>query len=190
MDISGIICDSYRAALKAFVLGTSATALARARERAFIKLLAARLQRAYSGEETRVFSGYGRGNAADFGAEKLLHEICLCRVAAGASGGRRAEEFVYIAATLWQIEVDFSQDWRPALYAINRLNAGAAASKALIAAAPKSGRTAFLDTLKTPFAAGGGTCYLALLPHPTEWEETDAEPQVWRLVDGEWEEVP
>ena len=70
--------------------------------------------------------------------------------------------------------------------AINRLNAGSADNKLLVAAQMDSGRDNYMKTLIAPFAAGHGEQHLALIPHPAEWDTSDDSPEVWRLSEGEW----
>ncbi len=187
MIIRRIIDDSYRKAVRALVMGTSPQALARARERAFVKSLVAEFQEAFSDADIRVFSAYGRRNFRDFGAEKLLSDIAVGRVAKSATGGRDSQDFHFVSELLWQVEIDFSRDWRPAIYAINRLNGGAAADKLLVGARLPRGADDYMQTLRVPFAAGGGRAHLALIPHPADWEANEATPTIWQLIDGEWE---
>ena len=186
MSIRRMIDDSYDEATRALVMGTSPAALNRARERAFHKSLAEQMQAAFADEDVRVFSTYGRGNRADFGTETLLHDMTVCRIAQGETAERKPERFSYIAALIWQVEFDFSCQWRRALAAINRLNEGAAANKLLIAAQLESGRDSYLKTLAAPFASGSGAQHLALIPHPSEWDRNDERPEVWQLREGEW----
>jgi len=186
MNVTGLIDASFNEAMKALVMGTSEGALARARERAFVKTLIARLQSAVAGEDLRVFASSRRGNESEFGTNHLLHDIVLCRIGKGKTAARKAEEFLYVAEALWQIEVDFSREWRPALYAINRLNCGAAAQKLLIASPDERSRERFLNSLRAPGAAGSGKLYLALIPHPADWEDPASQPQVWQLEDDGW----
>lgn len=189
MDIRRIINDSYRDALKALVMGTSPQSLARARERVFVKTLADQFQNAYSDEELRVFSEYGRGNARDFGSERLLSDILVCRITEGRTGARRPERFLYIAAILWQVEIDFSRDWQCALQSINRLKSGSGAHKLLVAALLGRDRDDDMRTLKAPFAAVDGEARLALIPHPADWDSTEETPEIWQLEEGEWIEA-
>ncbi len=189
MIIRRILDDSYRSAIKALVMGTSPEALARARERAFVKSLVAEFQEAFSDADIRVFSAYGRRNFRDFGAEKLLSDITVGRVAESATVGRDPQDYHFVSELLWQAEIDFSRDWRRAIYAINRLNGGAAADKLLVGARLPRGVDDYLGTLRAPFAASGGTAHLALIPHPADWGTSEATPAIWRLSDGEWEEL-
>ncbi len=186
MDIRRVINESYGRAQKALVMGTSPDALARARERAFVKILAELLSSEYAGDDIRVFSQFGRGNRRDFGAEQLLSDICVCRVGAGRTGGRQSQEFLFVADVLAQVEIELSREWQRELQALNRLISGSAAEKLLVAALPGRGSAASLETLQAPFAAIPGAACLALIPHPSDWESTEAEPEVWRLDDGEW----
>ncbi len=188
MDINRLIRDSFQDALKSLVMGTSPAALIRARERVFIKALAEQLQAAHDGEGIRVLSAYERGNVADFGTERLLFDISVCRVALGKTAERRPEEFFYLAEVLCQIEINFSRDWREAIFAINRLNSGQAAQKLLLLARDNSGDN-LLETLKVPFAAGGGSAWLALVPHPADWGDDELGIDIWQLVDDAWQAV-
>ncbi len=189
MDIARLIDSSFNEAVKALTMGTSPSSLVRARERAYIKALIAHLQREFAAENIRVFAPSQRGNTADFGTNQLLFDIAVCRVEAGESAERKPEDFLYIAEALWQIEVDFSREWRSALQAINRLNCGGAAGKLLIATCPSARQTRFLNTLRTPARACPGNLYLALVPHPADWDDSESGPQVWQIVEKEWVET-
>ncbi len=186
MDIRRVINESYGRAQKALVMGTSPDALARARERAFVKTLAELLASEYAGDDIRVFSQFGRGNRRDFGAEQLLSDICVCRVGAGQTGGRQSQEFLFVAEVLAQVEIELSREWQREVQALNRLISGSAAEKLLVATLPGRGGAASLETLQAPFAAITGAAGLALIPHPADWDTAEAEPEVWRLDDGEW----
>lgn len=188
MDVTRLIDSSYNEAAKALVMGTSQRSLARARERSFAKALIAQLQREFD-DDHRVFAATQRGNAADFGTNQLLYDIAVCRIGAGKTAERKSEDFHFIAQALWQIEVDFSREWQQALYAINRLNCGAAARKLLITSRLARSQSQFLNTLRAPSAAVDGALYLAFVPHPADWDDDAAPPQVWRIADGEWEQT-
>ena len=189
MNVARLIEYSFSEATKALTMGTSQRSLARARERAFTKALIAQLRLEFEGADHRVFATTQRGNAADFGANQLLHDIAVCRIGFGKTAERKSEEFHFIAQALWQIEIDFSREWRKSLYAINRLNCGAAADKLLITSKLARSQKQFLDTLRAPSAAVAGTLYLAFVPHPADWDDDAGASQVWRIADGEWEEV-
>ena len=189
MNIQDILFSSYDDALKVMVMGTSPESLARARERAFVKTLAARVEDACEADDIRVFSRFGRGNLADFGAERLLYDIEVCRIATSSSADRKKETFLHIAAALWQIEIDFSCDWRHSVYALNRLCCGGAENKTIIAAHPDRGRQILIDTLSPVAAACAGQLHLALIPHPRDWKEDDRPLELWALVDAEWQPV-
>jgi hypothetical protein len=189
MNIIRLIDSSYNAATKALVMGTSKRSLARARERAFVKTLISQLQREFDGADMRVFASSQRGNAAAFGVNQLLYDIAVCRIGTGKKAARKPEDFYYIAQALWQIEVEFSREWRHALFAINRLNCGAAADKLLITSKLGREQEPFLNTIAVPVAAGGGVFYLAAVPNPADWDDDAGAPQVWRIASGMWEEI-
>lgn len=189
MDIARVIDSSFNEAVKALTMGTSPSALTRARERAFIKTLIAHLRRAFAAEDIRVFAASQRGNAADFGTNHLLYDIAVCRAAASETAERKSEDFLYVTEALWQIEVDFSREWRSALQAVNRLACGAAADKLLIATREAASQQRLLNTLRAPARACPGNLYLALVPHPADWDDADSAPQVWRMAEDAWVET-
>lgn len=188
MNIARLLDSTFNDAVKALTMGTSQSALVRARERAYIKTLIRHLQREFAGEDLRVFASPQHGNAADFGTNRLLYDIAVCQIGAGTSAERKPEDFLYIADALWQIEVDFSREWRLAIQAINRLNCGAGSNRLLITSIWAQGSERLLDTLREPAAAGGGM-YLALVSHPADWDDDTSPPQVWRVDDDKWSEL-
>ncbi len=189
MNIARLIDSSFDEAVKALTMGTSQSSLLRARERAYIKTLIAHLQREFDSEDLRLFASPQRGNTADFGTNRLLYDIAICRIGAGKTAERKSEDFLYIAEALWQIEVDFSREWRSAIHAINRLNCGAASNRLLISSMLARGNERLLNTLRAPGAARSGALYLALVPHPADWDDDTGAPQVWQIADEEWVEM-
>ena len=183
MDIHDILRGSFADARSSLVMGTSAAALAKARERSFVKRLASQLASALPGDNIRVFSDFARGNRADFGGDRLLFDIEICRIAQGETEGRNREPFHYIAGALWQAEIVFSRDWRCVIQALNRLTAGSAGQKLLVAAQSADLRA----SLAAPANSCPGQLYLALLPHPGDWDSDDAKSETWRMDGGEWQ---
>ena len=190
MNIRHLLHYSFHDARNALVMGTSAASLARARERAFVKAFATQLSEAFTTEDIRVFSAYGRGNRNDFGAEQLLYDVEVCRVDCGTTSDRKKVNFAYIRAALWQIEIEFSLDWRDAVYTLNRLSCGAAENKLLITARRKSGRDDFLATMLPVASACTGQVYLALLTQPQDWDDDEGSLDVLQLdKDDVWTEI-
>ena len=190
MNISRIIESSFNEAVKVLTMGTSRSALFRAREHAYVKSLIALLQSEYHNEDQRVFASASRGNANDFGTNHLLYDIAVCRIGAGRTAERKPEDFLYIAEALWQIEVDLSREWRSAIHAVNRLNCGAAADKLLIVSSLAQGNERLLNTVRAPAAAGMGRLHIAFVPHPDDWDDDTGAPQVWRLAEDGWAAAP
>ena len=165
-------------------MGTSAAALARARERVFAKALAAQLLASCADESARVFHACSHDRRTIFGADDPLGDICVCRIDKAETGGRQPQTFQFVAEALWFAAIDFTRETAGALQAVNRLNIGAAPNKLLILARPEHGEAALLDMLKQPFA--GEAHFLALLPHPTEWDDAHNAPAVWQWQADEW----
>ena len=167
-------------------MGTSSAALARARERVFVKALARRLLAVCGDEESaRVFHKHDAGYRAFFGVDGLPADICVCRMGIGERGTRQPQPFDFAAGAHWLADVDFSRDLESALRAVNRLNMGGAGQKLLVLAQDGRGGRRTLDALGQAFAGGGQ--YVALAPHPDDWDDSDSEPSVWQWRDGEWQ---
>jgi len=185
MQIAQIVHESYRQARSALVFGTSLPALARARERAFIKALAAALYSALPAEDMQVFVAGDSRPESPFGARRRLHDIALCRMANTLPG--TDDEMPYIRDILCQVELDFTREQRLALYAANRLRVSAAQEKLLVLALAASELPAQLAALQAP-ARCAAFC-LATIPHPSDWEDTSEQPTLWRCPQQDWSEM-
>ncbi|MCY3572671.1 MAG: hypothetical protein OXH48_00470 [Chloroflexi bacterium] len=184
MDIKRVLDTSYHNALRALAMGTSAAALARARERVFVKALAAQLLASCGDENARVFHAYSQDWQAVFGASAPPGEIRVCRMDSAEISRRQAHTIDFVAETVWLAAIDFTRDLASALQAVNRLKGGAARNKLLALARSEHSDIARLGRLQQPFA--GENHFLALLPHPSQWDEAHEAPALWRLADGEW----
>lgn len=188
MSIVRIFHAGYRDARSALVMGTTPGSLARAREIAFIKRLVEGFRSQYSRDEYRVFCGLTRGNRAEFGTESLLGDIAVCRIAKSSADGCAERTFRFVSALVWQIEIELSSDWRRGIYAINRLNCGAAENRLFISAQPSRGSDTRRETFRVPLAAGAGEAYIGLVPNPCTWEDSEDSPRLWHLREGRWVE--
>ncbi len=184
MDIKRVLEASYHDALRALAMGTSAAALARARERVFVKALARQLLASCPDESARVFHSYGQDWRAVFGVDGAPGEIRLCRMGSAEPKQRQSQPSEFVAQTVWLAAVDFSRDAPSALRAVNRLNSGAAQNKLLVLARPERGEAALLELLKQPFA--GDKSFVAMLPQPATWDEPHDAPTIWQLQADEW----
>ncbi|MCY4146660.1 MAG: hypothetical protein OXE95_08690 [Chloroflexi bacterium] len=184
MDIKRVLDSSYHDALRALVMGTSPAALARARERVFIKALAARLLASCGDENARVFHAFTDDWRTVFGAAGPAGDIRVCRISQAETDGRQPQPVQFVAEAVCFAAIDFTRETASALRAVNRLNMGAAQSKLLALARPKRGDAGLRDMLKGAFT-GEAHC-LAMLPHPTEWDDAHEAPAVWQLQAGEW----
>ncbi len=184
MDIKRVLDTSYHDALRALVMGTSAAALARARERVFVKALAAQLLASCTEESARVFHAYAKEWQTIFGADGPPGDIRVCRMGKAETGERQPQTVQFVEEAVWFAAINFTRETTSALRAVNRLNMGAAYNKLLVLARSQRGDAALLDMLKQPFA--GEAHFVALLPHPAEWDGTHDAPAVWQLQDGEW----
>ena len=184
MDIKRVLDASYHDALRALVMGTSAAALARARERVFVKALAANLLASCADESARVFHAYAKDWQTIFGVAGSPGDIRVCRMGRAETGGRQPQTVHFVGEAVWFAAIDFTRETTNALRAVNRLNMGAAQNKLLVLAHSQRGDAALLDMLKQLFA--GEAHFVALLPHPAAWDDTPDAPAVWHLQDDEW----
>ena len=87
---------SFHDAVKALTMGTSQSALIRARERAYVKTLVGHLQREFDAEDLRVFAPSQRGNAADFGRTISFTRL-RCVGLAGAQPPRASRKSFFMS---------------------------------------------------------------------------------------------
>lgn len=188
MNVRHIINYSFANATKAMVMGTSPQALHSARERVWVKSLAAQLAEEYNEEMIRVFSRSNRDNQTDFGLDKFLYDIQVCRIAKTKTVDKLKRELLYVQSSLWQVECDFSRDVDSALHTLNKLVVGNSENKLFVGAHIPSADS-YIGTLKAPAAACNGALYLALIPHPENWDDLEQEIDVWQFTDGNWKTV-
>ena len=185
MSIASIVNNAFRAAKSKPVEGTDRQQLHRNRSREWVETLADEFRKSYEGESNvRVFSKHNESNRTEFGMNELLYDVLVCRVATTTSAKRGAELF-YVEEALWQVESEFARNSREALFDFNKLVIGSAKSKLFIGPQVNDAQ-AFLDVLRAPAQHCTGDVYVALVPHPKEWDGDQVHIPVWQLSDGEW----
>jgi len=186
MDLRALLQESLEAARTVKVAGVSKQAVHSARSRAWVEALAADLFESLRDDPmVRVFSKHNDTHRAEFGLNELLYDIVACRVGTVTSPMHH-KTLVYVEKVLWQIESEFAKNTRHALADFNKLVLGSAKSKLFIGPQVYNNQ-AFIKTLLPAARACTGNVYLALIPHPAQWEQGDYRIDVWACINGQWE---
>jgi hypothetical protein len=131
----------------------------------------------------RVFSKYDESNRADFGLNELLFDVAVCEVAQAPSV-RSQHALVYVKRAVWQIESEFAKNSREAVWDFNKLVLGSAPNKLFVApVTAKPG--AFRDALLPVAGCCSGRVFLAVVPHPEDWDKGRA-PEIFVLAEDGW----
>ncbi|MGD0089179.1 MAG: hypothetical protein ABSE73_04605 [Planctomycetota bacterium] len=153
------------------------------RSEAWVKALARHLEKEYPRERFRVFSKHDDTNRDDFGLNELLFDIAVCEVGK-MRAAKATAQLVYVKRAVWQVESEFAKDSRAAVLDFSKLVLGCAPNKLFVA--PLTHDTvAFRDALLPVAGCCSGRVFLAVLPHPENWEESRA-PEVYCRSDGQW----
>lgn len=181
-DIKQLLQNSLTLAQAEPDKGKSLQEINQNRSRSWVNTLAEQLQNVYKAESSvTVFSKYGHSHRNDFRLNELLYDIVVCRVDEVASSTHKKKMY-YIKETLWQVESEFAHDSRQALIDFNKLVLGSAQNKLFIGPQVRKGREqSFLNVLKPAALACTGNVYVALVPHPAKWKDTDSAVRLWSM---------
>lgn len=159
------------------------------RSRAWVAALADEFRTHYRGDpDVRVLSKHDPSNRGEFGLNELLYDVLVCRVGT-APAAIRPGTITFVREALWQVESEFKPDSQAAAIDLSKLVLGAAPHKLFVG--PQVSKEArFLAALLPAARCCSGEVYVALVPHPREWDDCEAVVRTWRLVDGEWRQQP
>jgi hypothetical protein len=122
------------------------------------------------------------------GLNELLFDVAVCGtgVTPSAVAGRN---LTYLTGSLWAVESEFARDSRKAVFDFNKLVLSAADQKLFVGPAVAD-QESFLAALGPVADCCTGSVFVALVPHPDEW---DASPhvtcRVWTRAGGKWAAV-
>ena len=86
----------------------------------------------------------------------------------------------FIKEVLWQIESEFAHNTRSVLIDFNKLVLGSGRNKLFIASQVKRGtENSFLSVLKPAAGYCIGDVYVGMIPHPSNWVDTDNDVHLW-----------
>jgi len=155
------------------------------RSRAWVAALADVFREHYQGDpDVRVLSKHDPSNPREFGLNELLYDVLVCRVGTAPAANSPAT-LTYVREALWQVESEFARDSRQAVYDLNKLVLGAAPHK-LFVGPQVSDEARFLAALLPAACCCSGEVYVALVPHPAQWDDGEAVVRAWRLVEEGW----
>ncbi len=181
-DIKKLLQDSLTSAQAKPNKGKSPQEINQNRSRSWVNTLAEQLKTVYKAElDVMVFSKYDRSHRKDFKLNELLYDIVVCRVDEVASSTHK-KKLYYIKEALWQVESEFAHDSRQALIDFNKLVLGSAQNKLFIGPqVRKGGELSLLNVLKRAAIACTGSVYVALVPHPAKWKDTNSDVRLWSM---------
>jgi hypothetical protein len=182
MDLRNLLEKAFADATKTAVANTALKQLHVARARAWITSLTTRFRCQYCGNSMRVLSKYNATHRKEFGLNELLYDVLVCQVDIVEKYGK---PLVYIQDVVWQVESEFARDRRQALYDFNKLVLGAGHNKLFIG--PQvSDYHRYIDTLLPAADRCTGNVYLALIPHPRDWNAVVQKIDIWQYNNGSW----
>jgi hypothetical protein len=193
VNVKDVVLHSYRAARGATIEARSLQQRHQLRAGALVAALADELHtqcaaQRPAAEVVRFTRADGEARAT-YSMDELLFDICVCEADVIHSMTHRID-LRYIRKALWQVQVEFEHDARATIARFSRLVLGSAENKLLVA--PLTSDPAAVAELLAPVAmasAGPGNVHLALVPHPSAWEIKPDRAVVYRLNDGEWNEL-
>ena len=179
-DVKQLLQESLHLAQSQPDTGESTQKINQNRSRYWVKALAEQFQKRYEGDsEIRVFSKTDPSNRKDFGLNELLHDVVVCRVGEVESSVR-GKTLLFIKEVLWQIESEFAHDSRKALVDFNKLVLGSGKNKLFIGSQVKKGKeNSFLSVLQPAARYCTGDVYVGMIPHPSNWVDTDNNVHLW-----------
>lgn len=150
------------------------------RSRSWVKALAEQFNKRYEGDtDVRIFTKSDYSNRRDFGLNELLYDILVCRVGEVESSVHK-KNLCFIKEVLWQGESEFAHNTRSALVDFNKLVLGSGKNKLFVASQVKKGtENSFLKVLQPAARYCTGDVYVGMIPHPSNWMDTDNEIHLW-----------
>ncbi len=150
------------------------------RSQSWVKALTEQFKKRYEGDtDIRIFTKSDYSNRRDFGLNELLYDILVCRVGEVESSVHK-KKLCFIKEVLWQVESEFAHDTRSTLIDFNKLVLGSACNKLFICSQVKKGKEkSFLGVLRPAAAYCTGDVYVAMIPNPSNWLNTDSDVHLW-----------
>ena len=184
-----LILRSFQEAKKAQDSDLTPQDLHRKRSQEWVKVLAENFRKCYSNQDNKVkvFSKDFGEHRTEFKVNELLYDIAVCRTGE-TSSAEKGTCLAYIQEALWIVESEMARDSREAIIDFSKLVMGSARNKLFIG--PKvNNQDNFNNVLLAPAGHCCGSVYLAIIPHPEDWDKRDDEPELFIFSGGSWKKV-
>jgi len=185
MNLREILETSLSEARHTRIETASMIQLHRARSRVWVDTLAKQFQRCFERDSAvRVFWRDNPEHRKHFRVNELLHDILICQVGTVQSAMHK-KDLLYIKDVLWQVESEFARDSRQALIDFNKLVLGSGRSKLFVGPQVNDNQS-FIDVLRPAANVCTGNVYVALVPHPKDWDKPAYRIDIWAYANGQW----
>ncbi len=184
-----LILRSFQEARYARISGQTQQDLHRKRSQEWVKILAQNFRKYYSNKDdaVSVFSKDFGEHRTEFKVNELLYDIAVCRTGETLSA-QKGTRLTYIQEALWVVESEMAKDSHEAIIDFSKLVIGSARNKLFIG--PKvNNQGNFNKVLLAPAGHCCGSVYLAIIPHPEDWDKRDGEPELFIFSGGSWKKV-
>ena len=185
LNVHSIVVNALQQSRTKDAVGDSSGVINRNRSSEFVKQLAAEYNKFYEGDEAiRVLSSGNNSNRTEFGLNELLYDVTVCSVT-NIESSKQGKQLTLVTQTLWSVESELRRDSREAIYDFNKLVMSNADNKLFIGPLVDD-IDSYISVLSKAAKYCEGSLYLALIPHPSTWNETSIQPLVWSWIEDEW----
>lgn len=152
---------------------TTLTNQNRLRSRLFVNHLAQVLRDIYINENNNynILPDRNGKRNPKFGRKELLYDILVCDTESVPGVKHHKKDIRLIKKGLWAIESEFSSSTTEIIKDFNKLILSSCESKLFVGRSSQKYNNSFFDLFEKASLFGTGTFYVALIPHPNDWEQ-------------------
>lgn len=159
--------------------------LASLRSSLFVFKLAEHFHSEYESQPAyAVFSRLAGWHKDMFGVQEFLFDIAVLECGT-VPAVQPHIDLPFVRKAIWLVESEFERNSRDVLHDLSKLKVGCS-EKNLLIATQFSNMNKQIDMLAQVSDGIKGELYLALLPHPIDWQVVGNVIQSYRLVHGSW----
>jgi|SRR3989338_5374984 len=187
MDIKQIVLNSLTKAMAHHDEGGIPRLIHRNRSKNFVEELASHFREQYRGRESVfVLSKHFDKYREKFGLNELLFDVLVCDTGVVPSALEN-QNLTFVLRAIWQIESEFAQDSREAMYDFNKLVLGSSEHK-LFVGPQTADEGKYLQPLSESAKYCDSNTYVALVPHPSAWKKVQPSVRCWKF-EGDWKAI-
>lgn len=120
----------------------------------------------------------------DFKINEFLYDILVCK-ASYVESARQHKQLKYLTEAIWMVESEFAKDTRQAILDFSKLIIGSAQNKLFVGPQIYDNES-YLATIGKIAKDCQGNLYIALIPHPDEWERSESKIDTMKFFNREW----